>query len=134
MNHSGRVTNDQNGITVRTEGGNANDSNVVYAAKCTRHKQLYVGYTTTPLNIRFNVHRSHIIHEPDSCELVQHYAQNRCDFTTDLQVAVLAHVNGTRDKFLMEEDKWIARLNTKQPNGMNVKLSAFGQLYYDLFG
>ena len=133
MNHSGKVTNDKANITLNVRGGNSNDKNVIYAAKCLKCRLLYVGYTTTPLNVRFNNNRSHIRKNLDTCELVQHFANNSCDFQQDLELTVLQHVSGSRQRLELEEDKWIARLDTKHPNGLNERLSSYGKLYYDLF-
>ena len=133
MNRTGKITNPQNNITLPIKGGSATEKNVVYAALCKKHQLLCVGHTTLELNRRFNLHRSDIELYPDKCELTQHFHHNNCDFRKDLEVSILGPVDGSLEKRLLLEDKWIVRLDTKAPNGMNEKLSDYGLLYYKLF-
>ena len=50
MNHSGSITNVQTNITKRIKGGNATDKAIIYAAECTKHKLLCVGYSSQQAN------------------------------------------------------------------------------------
>ena len=134
MNKSGKITNGKTGKTFPIEVGSANDSGVIYGAKCRKHDMLCFGYTTNSLNERFNVHRSDIACKPNSCELVKPFSTNDCNFTSDLEISVLAYCNGSTEHMQLEEDKWITRLNSLQPNGLNEKLSPYGKLFYKLFG
>ena len=113
-------------MTRRIEGGRATDSGVIYAVRCKKHELISVGYTTTPLNERMNRHRYDIANRPEVCELTQHFAQNGCDFTKDVEISILKHVTGSTDRMELEEDKWISYLNTKAPLGMNERLSEYG--------
>ena len=51
----------------------------------------------------------------------------------DIEVSILKTTTGPSNHMLMEEDKWIAKLDTKAPNGLNERLSPFGSLFYKLF-
>ena len=133
MNNSGSITNNRSNITLPIAGGPANKQNVIYAVKCTKHDTISVGYTTQPLNKRMNIHRSDIKNHPQSCELVQHFAKNGCDFDRHAQISILEHVAGSSDLMELHEDKWIARLDTRAPKGLNERLSSYGKLYYELF-
>ena len=80
-----------------------------------------------------NLHRSDIKKYPKSCELVQHFANNGCNFDKDAQISILEHVSGSLEVMELHEDKWIARLDTRAPKGLNERLSSYGKLYYDLY-
>ena len=56
MSKSLDVVNEKSGLSAKAAGGCVNDKNVIYAAKCTNCGMMYVGYTTTKLNERFNRH------------------------------------------------------------------------------
>ena len=133
MNNTGSITNSRSGITLPIAGGAANKSNVIYAVRCTQHDILYVGYTTRPVNQRMNNHRSDIKLRPQSCELVKHFATCGCDFDRHAEISILEHVAGSSDLMELHEDKWIAKLDTKAPRGLNEQLSSYGKLHYDLF-
>ena len=133
MNNSGVITNTKSGITLPIRGGAATERNVIYAARCTKHDCISVGQTTIPLNKRMNLHRSDTNLYPEKCELTQHFSKNDCDFTKDLEISILQSVSGCTERMLLEEDRWITRLGTTFPNGLNKRLSSFGKLYYKLF-
>ena len=134
MNNSGSITNSKSNITLPIRGGIATEKNVIYDARCNKHDTISVGQTTIPLNKRMNLHRSDINLYPEKCELTQHFANNDCDFTQDIEISILDNVTGSTERMLLAGDWWITRLNTKFPNGLNEKLSSFGKLYYKLFG
>ena len=136
-NHMGQVNklmNKNSGKSCLIEGGNCSNKNVIYAAECRRHKQLYIGYTSTTLSHRFNKHRSDAKHDPDATELGRHFYDNPdCNFDKDLSVHVLQNVNGDQNNFEFCENLWITRLDTREPHGLNSAMNEFGRTYYKLF-
>ena len=87
-----------------------------------------------PLHIRFNNHRSEINLAAYTCELVQHFSTLDCNFDKDLKIHILQHgLPDSKDVCDAEEDKWIIKLDTKSPNGMNTVLHDFVQFYKTLF-
>ena len=57
-----------------------------------------------------------------------------CNFDKDLKIRILQHgLPNNKDACEAEEDKWIIKLDTKSPNGMNTVLHDFGQFYKILF-
>ena len=132
MNNTGYIKNSTNTQTYKIAGGSCTQANVIYAAECTKHKLLYIGQTSSPLNIRFNGHRSDIDKNPDRCHLPKHYRENKCDFTTDLRVSILETNITNEERRLTREDIWIARLNTLAPKGINVDLNEYGKSYHKL--
>ena len=133
MNRSGTIHNQLSGRSANIPIGSATDSNVIYAAKCKRHQLLYVGMTGGQLNNRFSGHRSDVTHHPNRCELPRHFKDHGCDFDKDLEVSVLEYVKGGSATRLLQEDKWIQRLNTMSPNGLNERTSEFCSIHHHLF-
>ena len=135
MSSAPSLTNEKSGVSVKTVGGNAKSSRVIYAAKCKRCQKIYVGHTTLQLNERFNLHRSDIQKHPDRSDLPKHFKENpQCDFERDLEVHVLQKdIYGSRAMLESYEDRWIIRLNTLAPNGLNTKLSEHGSIFKKLF-
>ena len=132
------ITNVNTGITINTLNNEStiHDNNVIYAAECTNCQQLYVGQTKQKIFERFRGHRSDTTLRPDRCELAQHFhnSPNGCSFENDLEIHVLQkNVRGSRCVREAEEDKWILKLGSLSPNGMNAKMSDYGCLYKSLF-
>ena len=133
MNTSGIIVNPQNQRSFKIPKSSATDSNVIYAAKCKKHQLLYVGMTGGALSTRFTGHRSDISYHPERCELPRHFKENGCDFSNDLEVSVLEHVKGGVAARLYREDKWIKRLDTVSPSGLNERTSEFVAVHNSLF-
>lgn len=134
INPSQTITNHKTNRTCRIEGGPATTKGAIYAAECTKHKLLYIGQTERTLSSRFNNHRSDVGHQPHVCKLTEHFSRNGCSFQTDLRVSVLEQVSGSRALREYKEDRWITRLQTVAPNGMNATYATdFGPTYAKLF-
>ena len=135
MNTTGLITNRKSGKSSPACVGTSTETDVVYAAECTRCKLIYIGHTKCQLNTRFNNHRSHITAKPNSCELVNHFATNTaCKFDKDLSVTILErNLSGPRQLRELQEDKWIFKLDTLHPNGLNVRLNEYGTVYNNIF-
>ena len=69
------------------------------------------------------------------CDELQHFHDsNVCTIEKDLKVYILqSKIEGNREKREFIEDRWITRLNTKAPNGMNTKLKEFAKTFYAIF-
>jgi len=132
MNNTGMISNTNQSRKFKIAGGPCNQRNVVYAAECTRHHLLYVGQTSTPLNIRFNGHRSDISVKPEQCQLPKHFNEHGCDFEKDLRISILENNLTNEEQRVTREDVWIGRLNTLVPHGMNVDLHEYGRCFYAL--
>ena len=128
------ITNARTGKTCHIDGGSCNSKNVIYAAECTKHKLIYVGYTPTTLSQRFNKHRSDAKNDPDATELGKHFHESdSCSFEKDLKVHILQRLEGDRDKLEHFENLWISRLDCNEPNGLNSGLNELGKTYYKLY-
>lgn len=134
MNDSGSITNAISGRSCKIPGGSANTRGCIYAAECKKHSLLYVGETGGPLNVRFNGHRSDMNLRPDRCELDAHFASNDCDMANDMLISVLETIPGSTETYRKyKEDKWITRLDSIKPKGLNVSSHDFGYVYKTLF-
>ena len=135
MSNTSSVTNKLTNKSCLTSGGKFNTTDTIYAAECTKHNLIYVGHSSQKLSARFNGHRSDVKVKPKACELSQHFHESKnCKIEKDLKVYVLQdNATGTREKREFMEDRWITRLNTKSPNGMNSNLKNFARTFYSLF-
>ena len=135
MNREQTVTNPQNQRTCHIDGGPASTAGAVYAAECTKHKKMYIGQTKRKLNLRFNNHRSDADKHPEHCKLAEHFHENDCNMmSSDLRVSVLEQVSGSSALREYKEDKWITRLQTQEPTGLNATFKTdFGPIYNKLF-
>ena len=126
------ITSSDGSKTFKTAGGSFTQFNVIYAAECTRHNVLYVGQTSTPLNTRFNGHRSDISKKPESCQLPKHFSKHGCSFQNDLKVTILENNLPNEEIRTTREDMWITRLKTLTPKGLNTDLHEYGRCFYKL--
>ncbi len=135
MNNSGRITNIRTGISSKACSGASTESNIIDEAECTRCDLIYISQTKCQLNVCFNNHRSDIKNNPGSCELVCHFAMNlKCIFNNNVKITILQFdLDGPRQLRKFYEDKWILKLDTVHPNGLNVKLNEYGLTYKDVF-
>ena len=134
MSISNKVVNPKTGRESFTAGGTCSTSNIVYAAECLQHQLLYVGHTSRQLNHRMNSHRSEINNGVKTCELVKHFCDNNCSFNDHLRVHILQdNLPDNLSAREFHEDKWMTRLQTTVPHGMNRMTQDFAQTFYSLF-
>ena len=134
MSKSNTITNTLANRSCKIQGGDETTAGAIYSAECTRHKCHYVGQTGRQLSLRFNNHRSDAKNRPEACKLAHHFHNNNCSMEKDLSVAVLEQVTGTQALREYKEDKWITRLQTMSPTGMNTSFATdFGPIYSKLF-
>ena len=104
--------------------------NVIYAALCKKHNLIYVGQTGETLSDRFSKHRYDIRKRPENSELAQHFHFNH-DLDKDLGVTILERVNiideDAREYF---EERWICKLHTLQPHGLNQEVKGYAKEMY----
>ena len=129
------ITNKLSHKSCYTSGGKCSTTDTIYAAECTRHNTIFVGQSSQKLNSRFNGHRSDVKVKPKACELSQHFHNNKeCSIDRELKIYILQdNVTGSWEEREYFEDRWITRLNSKAPNGMNSNLKEFAKTFYALF-
>ena len=126
-----------NGVKVKTALGSCKSYNIIYLAKC--HlcvSKFYVGRTTNQLNTRCSGHRSNyyeILRKEGNLPTLEsgkdeyslglhlyndHQCRNYEDFNEHYTFCVIQ--NTSPKNIEIQEHKWIHRLNTFHPKGINV--------------
>ena len=128
------VRRPKSGLFFKTKGGNCCKSNIVYAAECTKHNQLCIGFSMRELHLRFNNHRSEINYGKIICGLVKHFHDNGCDFRKDLRVYILEDsLPLSKTSCELGEDHWILKLKTTERFGINSYVNSLAKSFYELF-
>ena len=133
MSKSDSVEN--NGIVVKTSGGNCKTSNIIYAATCKlcSVNNVYVGKTVQPLHKRVNGHRdsfSNVLSDNSSPDFVVfdgnilgyhlfnvHNLNDHSDFDRSYKFDILS--NATPSTIRILEQFYIDKLVTRIPFGLN---------------
>ena len=95
------------------------DRNLVYALICEKcAKTVYVGETERTLKERTEEHRRDIKYQRDK-PIMKHFINHN---ERDLRVAVMSRTTREDKTYrLIVEDNWIKNLETRTPNGCNIK-------------
>ena len=116
-------------VTQRDKINNCGTSNVVYLITCNACSVSYVGETGNQLRIRLNNHRSDIRHNNDT-QVARHFNEAGHSYA-DLRITILESGPFSDDTSLETiyrgncESKWITRLKTRQPGGLNITEDSF---------
>ena len=124
------ITNQVAGVTAKVKpGGTCQSKGVIYAVNCKKCHLIYIGHTGDTLNVRFSKHRYDIKHRPRNNELADHCNKNH-DIDKDLEIFIIDYgVNSVQyRKFL--EDRWICKLQTMKPTGLNFESGAYVKEMY----
>ena len=94
---------------------------------------MYIGHTGDDLARRFSKHRYDNNNRPNNNELTKHLNSSKHNFERDLEISILKKDVSTLGLREYYEDKFICKLGTLQPNGLNVDLNQFGKDMYASF-
>ena len=101
----------------------------MYAARCTKHDLIYVGYTSEQLSDRFSKHRYDVKRRPDNSELASHFHADHKE--EDMEVLILqSNIASNTQTLEFHEDKWICTLQTLQPTGINKDVHQYAKDMY----
>ena len=133
INNSKTIENENKKIKVniKTEGS-CQSTGIIYAARCKKHNKLYIGKTTETLATRFSKHKYDILKRPSNNELASHF-HNDHKLNEDLDVLILEKDIKSPLELSFREDVWICRLQTFQPNGLNVDRGHYAAEMYNLW-
>ena len=85
----------------------------IYIIKCQKCDPQYIGKNESNFNIRLNNHRNHIRAEVNSCELTEHFLQNkrRHSFERNVRVIVIEQIR--KRTMPIEQKKELLRTREK---------------------
>ena len=128
------LKNIHNGKEIKKlDGRNCRTANIVYAARCKIHGDIYIGNTGKELRERFSKHSHDVKNRPDNNELAAHIHKHQHEFDKDIEVLILKtnlHQKHERESW---EDKFICVWGTKAPTGLNIELKHYGRELYEAF-
>lgn len=103
------------------EGIKCYHKNIVYCIKCHRCNKMYVGHTEKNLRLRLKHHRKSTLERTkQKWPLYRHFNKPGHNFERDHRIVALE--NPTAINLLCTERKWITRLKTLHPLGLNWSL------------
>ena len=115
------ITNTRKKITIKLkDGGNCKTENVVYVARCKKH-------TGKSLADRFGKHRSYIKNRPDNYELAEYF--HKSHDKGDLEICILQSGIKSPEEREVQEEKWMCKLQTLDPTGINKKVKHYVKVY-----
>jgi hypothetical protein len=96
-------------------------TDVIYLITCKKCKKQYVGQTHQKCSMRMNSHKYDIKHYPDTLTTVAEHFNSENHSLNDFSFMPIEKVTDNW-KRLLKETKWIYKLGTLSPNGMNSKI------------
>ncbi len=114
------------------ESGNCKSKELIYAVSCKKCDLLYVGQTGETLQARMSKHRYDCRKRPGNCALAQHFSNNKDhNPEKDMNIFILQTGLSTEAEREFHEDRWICRLQTMEPTGINKERHQYG---HDMYG
>ena len=133
MNTAKLITNDKLNITKKIKGtGNCKEREIIYVAKCSKHKVLYITHTGEQCSERFSKHRYDIKNIPDNSELAKHFNENH-NLSNDFNVTLLQSNIKTAAARRHHENKCICKLKTLYPDGLNTEIGGYAKEMYNFY-
>ena len=128
------VTNDKLKITEKIKGtGNCKEREIIYAdLQCSKHKVLYIGHTGEQLSERFSKHRYDVKNRPYNSELKNIFTKVIIS-DDDLNVTILQNNIKTAATWRYHVNKWISKLKTLAPHGLNTEIGDCAKEMYNFY-
>ena len=104
-------------------------SNVTPCGKCKLCPQINTAKLIT--NDKLNITEK-IKNRPDNSELAKHFHENH-NLSDDLYVTILENNIKTEAAQRYHEDKWICKLKTLAPNGLNTEIGDYAKEMYNFY-
>ena len=105
---------------------------LICAAQCSKHKVLHIGDTGKQLSDHFSKRRYDIKNRPDNSELAKHSHESR-NLNNDLNVTILQNNIKIAAARRYHEDKWIWKLKTLAPHGLNTEIADYAKEMYNFY-
>ena len=133
LNTTRLTANDKLNKTEKIKGtANCKEREVIYAAQSSKHKALYIGHIGEQLSERFSKQRYDIKNWPDNSELAEHFYKSH-KINYNLNVTILQDNIKTATAGSYHGEKWICRLKTLTPQGLNIKIYDYAKEMYNLY-
>ena len=115
----------------KSEGtGNCKEKEIIYAAQCTKYKELNIRHAGEQLSERFSKHRHDIKNRPNNSELAKYYHEFH-NLNNDLNKTILQNNIKTAAARRYHEDKLICKLKTLAPHGLNTEIGDYAKKMYN---
>ena len=133
INTAKLITNDKLNITDKIKGtGNSKEREIICAVQCSKHKVLYNGLTGEQLSERFSKYRYDVKKRPDNSEPATPFHESH-NINDDLNVAILQNNVKTAATRRCRGDKWICKLKTLSPYGLNTETGDYAKEMYNFY-
>ena len=133
INTAKLITNGKLNITEKRKGTeNCKGREIIYAAHCSKHKVLYIRHAGERLWERFYKHSYDIKNRSDNSELAKHFHKSH-NSIDDLNVIILQNNITTAAAWKYHEDKWICKLRTLAPSGLNTETGGYAKEMYNFY-
>ena len=114
INSDETLKNIHNGKEIKNlDGGNCRTANIVYAARCKIHGDIYISNTGEELRERFSKHRYDAKNRPDNDELAAHIHKCQHEFDKDIEILILKGNLHQKHERELWKDKFIYSLGRK---------------------
>ena len=132
MSTSKTIKNKNTGAELKLKpGATCKTKGIIYAIKCKKCDHIYIGHTGDSIGERFSKHKCDIKNRPQQNELVTHcHKHKHHDTETDLEVFIIDHGIHLLGLRRLLEDKYICKLQTLYPNGMDVEIGPYAREMY----
>ena len=128
------LKNIHNGREIKKlDGGNCRTANIVYAAICKIHGDIYIGNTGEELREIFSKHRHDAKKRPRNNEFTAHIHNHQHELDKDIEVLMLKGNLYQKHERKLWENKFICLLGTKSPTGLNKELKHYRRELYEAF-
>ena len=105
---------------------------IIYAVQCSKHKVSYITHTGEQLSERFSKYRYDIKNRSDNSELAKDFHDSH-NLNDDLNVTILQNNIKTAAARRFHEDKWICKLKTLAPHGLNTETGHYPKEMYNFY-
>ena len=119
INTAKLITNNKLNLTEKIKGaGNYKEREIIHAAQGSKHK--------------FSKHHYSIKNRPGNSELAKHFHESH-NLNDNLNVTILQNNIKTAVARTYHEDKWICKLKTLAPHGLNTEIGDYAKKMYNFY-
>ena len=133
MSSSKTIVNKKSGVKIDIKpGATCKTEGVIYALNCKKCEKIYVGHTGDSVAKRFSGHKYDVAKRPTQNEFTQH-CEKKHDLKKDIEIYILDHGISSFPARERMEDRFICKLQTLEPTGMNKRIGPYAKEMYTLW-